>query len=120
MVEGNAFQNTIFLSVLIAVGTTFGFFLKTIINRFADLPRTPPANQPTESDKRQFSTNVAILYATLMLVIAAVISDWPPEGQNFPAFMEEIMFFGSVLVTAVIVGRVIRLIVALETKLIAE
>jgi len=71
----------------------------------------------TAADHQQISVNVAILYATLMLVIGSVVSQWPPEGQTLNPIFEDVIFYTSVFISAVIVGRVAKFIITLESKL---
>jgi hypothetical protein len=56
--------------------------------------------------------NLAALYATLILIIGTVISEWPPEGQKewFPAFVSDGLFVLSVVFTAGIMLRILLLI----------
>jgi hypothetical protein len=74
-----------------------------------------PSN--ADEDSKQVPINLGILYGTLTLVIASIVSEWPPEGQRFPTLIEEIVFFGSVFLTAIIVGRVVNLIWVLESEI---
>lgn len=106
--------NSVLMLLVGGVGLFVGYYsLRSSANQ-AD---TPPLSEKHGVDKRQLSVNVAILYATLMLVISAVVSEWPPEGQATLPILEEIIFFGSIAAAAVIIGRVIYLISAIESEL---
>ena len=56
--------------------------------------------------------NLAALYATLILIIGTVISEWPPEGQKewFPVWVNDALFVVSAIVTIGIVLRILILI----------
>ncbi|MFB6083865.1 MAG: hypothetical protein ABEJ94_06445 [Halorientalis sp.] len=71
--------------------------------------------QSTETPRDGAMANLGVLYATLILVIGTIVSEWPP-AQNFPKGTGDAVFVFSVAATAVIVGRVIRLIGQLEQR----
>ena len=67
----------------------------------------------SESGPRDQSLiNLAALYATLILIIGAVVSKWPSEGQGdwFPAVLNDIVFVLSGIATPLIVLRILLLI----------
>jgi hypothetical protein len=66
----------------------------------------------TTNEEEPSLVNLAALYATLILIIGTVISEWPPEGQKewFPAVLNDGLFVLSVLFTALIVLRILLLI----------
>lgn len=66
----------------------------------------------TTNEEETSLVNLAALYATLILIIGTVISEWPPEGQKewFPAILSDILFVFSVIFTALIVLRILLLI----------
>jgi hypothetical protein len=56
--------------------------------------------------------NLAALYATLILIIGTVVSEWPPEGQKewFPVVVNDILFALSGIATFFIILRILILI----------
>lgn len=110
----SAVWNTIQLIVFVAVGLGVGF---VGIERLTRDESTAARNsQPTGPDDVQVSLNTAILYATVALVLSGVVTEWPPEGQKTLPFLEDIVFFGTAFIAAIIVGRVTRLIYKVEAK----
>jgi hypothetical protein len=114
-----ASANFAILVLVSVIGLVLGLGLPEFLRQ--TLLRIPEAlrvldlgDYETDSTETETSVNLAILYATLALVLASIVSEWPPEGQVFPDFLETDVFFGSALCAAVIVGRVGRLIVEVE------
>lgn len=66
------------------------------------------------TEEKEVSTNIAILYVTLTLAILTVATNWPPENIDFVQYTTLVVLFGSIFATAVIAGRVLRLIANLE------
>ena len=66
----------------------------------------------TTNEEEPSLINLAALYATLILIIGTVVSEWPPEGQKewFPAILNDALFVLSVIFTALIVLRILLLI----------
>jgi len=66
----------------------------------------------TTNEEEPSLINLAALYATLILIIGTVISEWPPEGQKewFPVILNDGLFVLSVIFTALIVLRILLLI----------
>lgn len=58
------------------------------------------------------SVNLALLYATLVLVAAEVLTNWPPEGQkeSLPEWSGDLVFGISALLVLIISCRVAWLI----------
>jgi hypothetical protein len=110
----SAVWNTIQLIVFVAVGLGVG--LVGIERLTRDKSAAERNSQPTGPDEVQISLNTAILYATVALVLSGVVTEWPPEGQETLPFLEDVVFFGTAFIAAVIVGRVTRLIYKVEAK----
>lgn len=108
-------MNTALFGICVVAGLFAGGFIVEWLKQ-NQRPSLPADAATTEVEKRQVSVNIAILYATLTLVISSVVSQWPPEGQAILPFVEFIVFYVSVLVTAAIFGRVGRLIYELEIQ----
>jgi len=62
--------------------------------------------------KGQPLINLAALYATVILIIGTVVSEWPPEGQEewFPTIFNDVLFVFSAVVTILITFRILLLI----------
>jgi hypothetical protein len=110
----SAIWNTIQLIVFVVVGLGVGF---VGIERLTSNGSAAVHNsQTTGPEEVQGSLNTAILYATVALVLSGVVTEWPPEGQKTLPFLEDVVFFGTAFIAAIIVGRVTRLIYTVEAK----
>jgi len=105
----SAALNTASFGIIVILGFGVGFFAIEYLT-----PDPEHKTTPTDSNDVQVSLNAAILYATIALVLSGVVTEWPPEGQTMLPYLEDVIFFGTVLVAAVIVGRVTRLIWKVE------
>ena len=52
-------------------------------------------------------TNLAVLYATLIIIIGTIVTEWPPERLDF-------VFWGAVTATTLIVLRISHLIYKID------
>ncbi|WP_435186902.1 hypothetical protein [Halobellus sp. EA9] len=109
----SAVLNTLVLLAVVVLGFGVGFIL--IERRANDPPAARKQQRPGPEDV-QVSLNTAILYATIALVLSGVVTEWPPEGQTTLPILEDVVFFGTAFVAAIIVGRVTRLIYKVESK----
>jgi len=104
-------------SIAIIGGMWFGRYLanmgKPVHSTVEDAPSRRLSN---ETDQQQLFVNTGVLYATIILVVGTVVSEWPPEGQHFPEPLEEAIFFPSVFITVAIFVRIALLIYRVESK----
>ncbi|MFB6295389.1 MAG: hypothetical protein ABEH66_00925 [Halobacteriales archaeon] len=64
----------------------------------------------------EVSVDLAVLYATAILALSSILSVWPPEGQNYPPHLVDLVFYILVFISTVIIVRIGVLIVSLESK----
>jgi len=107
----SALVNTLTLLSLGIGGFVFGF---AIIEWFGD--NKQDTDQSANSEQLDVSVNTAILYLTVALLLSRVVTEWPPEGQRILPALEDPIFFGISLISAVIIGRVTRLIWKVELQ----
>jgi len=105
----SAALNTASFGIIVVLGFGFGCWVIEHLTPDPDREATP-----TDSNDVQVSLNAAILYATIALVLSGVVTEWPPQGQTMLPWLADVIFFSTVLVAAVIVGRVTRLIWKVE------
>lgn len=110
----SALVNTIQLFCVGVGGLLSGFYL---VEQFGG--SSQETDQSVNHEELDISVNTAILYLTVALVLSTVVIEWPPEGQRMLSGLEDPIFFGTVLIAAMIIGRVTRLIWKVETQRMA-
>ena len=108
--------NLVWFGVTTLIGIGLGVWIANRSSMHDDSSGRPEFSAPSnEVDRRSLLTNAGVLYATLILVVGSIVSNWPPEGQAFPQILSDAVFFSSVLATVAITTRVILLIHRVET-----
>lgn len=108
--------NTAIFSIALIAGGLFGRHLANMGTPFESGGGRPQFSSPSnETEQRQLFVNTGVLYATVILVVGTVVSEWPPEGQQFPEFLSDFVFFGSTFITAAIFVRIGLLIYRVES-----
>ena len=109
------YANLVWFVVTTLIGIGLGVLIANRSSMHDDSSGRPEFSAPSSDvDRRSLLTNAGVLYATLIIVIGSVVSNWPPEGQAFPQRFSDVVFFGSILATAAITTRVGLLIYRVE------
>lgn len=105
---------TVSFVVVIALGASLGLGTERLLGS----NMSARSKRLQDSDDLQVSVNTAILYATVALLLATVVSEWPPEGQPTLPILEDLVFFGVGFAGSFIVGRVTYLLWTLESYIV--
>jgi len=112
-----SYVNTAIFSIAIISGGWFGVYLANMGEPFETGGGRAPFSSPSnETEQQQLFVNTGVLYATIILVVGTVVSEWPPEGQQFPELLADLVFFGSTFITAAIFVRIGLLIYRVESE----
>ncbi len=111
------YVNSVVFLIAVISGIWVGRHLANMGEPFGSGGGRPEFSSPSnETEQQQLFVNTGVLYATIILVVGTVVSEWPPEGQQFPGFMEELVFYPSVFITTAIFVRIGLLIYRVECK----
>lgn len=69
-------------------------------------------------EEQKVSINLAVLYATVMIIFGTILSEWPPDGQKeyIPVVVGDLLMVTLGAISVLIFFRIVHLIWVLEEK----